>query len=99
MCSSDLMVLWTCPATASAQEAAASRRPDPADPKLVVPAAKHDSAFANYRPFADQDVAPWRETNDNTARIGGWRTYARQAREPSPATPATPDKEHNHADR
>jgi hypothetical protein len=51
--------------------------------------ATYRSAFEDYRPFADETATPWRETNDTVGRIGGWKAYARQAREaaaaPAPA--------------
>jgi hypothetical protein len=37
------------------------------------------SALEGYRPFDDQPVTPWRESNDTVGRIGGWREYAREA--------------------
>lgn len=45
----------------AAQEA---RRPDPVEPKAKVPPAGYRSAFEGYRPYADEKVAPWRESND-----------------------------------
>jgi hypothetical protein len=59
------------------------------------------SALEGYRPFADQEVAPWKESNDNVGRIGGWRAYAREAQGaasgPRPArAPATPASGHRH---
>ncbi|WP_295754502.1 hypothetical protein [Undibacterium sp.] len=52
------------------------------DERLAVPPLNYVSPLKNYRPFIDQEVAPWKESNDNTARVGGWRVYAKQAREP-----------------
>lgn len=57
-------------------------KPDPSDARASVPPVIYDSPFARYRNFAEQAVAPWKETNDNAGRIGGWRVYAREAREP-----------------
>jgi len=37
------------------------------------------SAFDGYRPYTDGAVAYWKAANENVARIGGWREYARQA--------------------
>lgn len=49
------------------------------------------SAFEGYRPFADEPLTSWRESNDNVGRIGGWRAYAREAQQPAaPATATTP---------
>jgi hypothetical protein len=59
-------------------------------------AAPAPSAFDGYKPYTDEPLANWRAANDTTARIGGWRAYARQAQGmdskpenmPSPATKA-----------
>ncbi len=62
-----------------------------------VPAMVYQSALSGYRAFQDEKVSSWKASNDNVARIGGWRVYAREAREPEPAphdtsrdTPAAP---------
>jgi hypothetical protein len=52
--------------------------------------APYRSAFSGYRGFADQPVAPWRESNDTVGRIGGWRTYAREAQGESAAGGSAP---------
>ena len=53
--------------------------------------APYRSAFDGYQPFADEAVIPWKGANDEMGRIGGWRVYARQARQPQAgATPAAP---------
>lgn len=64
------------------------------------------STLDSYQRFTDQAVGSWREANDNAGRIGGWRTYAKEARQPegaasptarassAPATAADPHAEH-----
>jgi hypothetical protein len=47
-------------AGASAEE---RERPDPADPRTSVPVVEYRSAFEGYRRFAEQKLAPWRESN------------------------------------
>lgn len=48
------------------------------------------SAFADYRPFAEQPLTPWRQANDAVAQIGGWQAYAREGQgKQSDAAPAT----------
>ena len=69
-------------AAAPASPAPASARSDPADPKAPVPAALYVSPLRAYQGFAEPQVAPWRETNDLVRQRGGWRAYAREAREP-----------------
>jgi hypothetical protein len=41
----------------------------------------HRSAFEGYQNFADEKVQSWKEANDTVGRIGGWRTYAKEAQE------------------
>ncbi len=59
--------LAACVPCAAAQQA----RPDPADPAARVPQAAYNSAFAGYTSYREQDLAAWREVNDEVARIGG----------------------------
>lgn len=66
------------PATAPAPTSA---RSDPADPKAPAPAVLYVSPLRAYQGFAEPQVAPWRETNDLVRQRGGWRAYAREARE------------------
>jgi hypothetical protein len=61
---------------------------DPLDVKVIVPKPDYSSPFSRYRRDADAEVGGWRELNRNVNRIGGWRTYAREAAEP-PAPPAS----------
>ena len=72
--------------------AAAGSRADPSDAGVPVARAVHQSSFAAYRGFADQEVKDWRESNDNVGRIGGWRAYARESLVAQPAAkkPAAP---------
>lgn len=46
-------------------------RPLPSDPTIAVHPAKYESAFGGYVPYSEQKVAPWKEINDEAARIGG----------------------------
>ena len=61
----------------------------------AVPSA-FSSVFDSYQPYTEEKTGNWKQANDNTARIGGWRAYAKEAAEPAsatlptPATPATP---------
>lgn len=56
------------PSFATAQQPASA---NPADPQAAVPAVRHESAFASYRPMRDEKPAPWREVNDEVGRVGG----------------------------
>ena len=63
---------------------------DPLDPAASTPAAVHRSAFAGYQRSRDDKLLPWKQANDEVARIGGWRSYAREAAQPTDAKPAAP---------
>lgn len=68
----------------SASVALAQENSAAAAPKL-----KYRSVFNQYQAYSEQPVAPWRETNDAVEKIGGWRVYAREARQPDAADKAT----------
>ena len=91
--------LVLAPAQAQAQAAALATpqlavatgtRADPADPKAPLPTSLYVSPLRAYQGFAEPQVAPWRETNELVRRRGGWRAYAREAREPDAAPAAAP---------
>ena len=63
------LALLAAPLTGTAQTQAAP-----------VPLA-YKSAFEGYQHFTDDKTANWKEANDNVARIGGWRAYAKQAQQ------------------
>lgn len=63
---------------ASAQSLPQAAAPHPGDAGVAVPATVYRSPLSGYRRFAETAVAPWRDTNDTTARIGGWKAYARE---------------------
>ncbi len=66
------------------------QRSDPADSKAAIPVMVYRSSLSRYQAFTEPDVAPWRETNDLVRQRGGWRAYAREAREPGlTAAPAS----------
>jgi len=63
------IALAVCAAGSAAAQTTA--RPDPADPKAAVPARAYESAFKDYRPYADPNVARWRQSNEEMGRLGG----------------------------
>lgn len=69
---------------------AAALRPDPLDARAAVPPATYASPRPAYRRAGDVPLGAWREVNDQVARIGGWRAYAREAATPVPAASAPP---------
>lgn len=71
-------------------QSAAHTRPDPLDPKANVPALTYQSSFLQYRSLDEVKPVSWRDANDTVARIGGWRVYAREARQPDAASTAGP---------
>lgn len=42
----------------------------------------YKSTFEGFKRFTDEKVISWKEANDNVGRIGGWREYAKEARQP-----------------
>ena len=68
----------------------ATQAAGPADPLQAsadVPLAHAPAPFAQYRPHTSVTVQPaaWRAANEQVNRVGGWRTYAREAQAPAPA--------------
>ena len=51
-------------------------------PGALAPPLQFRSALAQYRKFDAQPVASWGELNATVSTIGGWRSYAREARQP-----------------
>lgn len=78
---------------AQAEPASRPRKPDPLDPKVNVPALRYFSPFKSAREPGTEPPLAWRDANDNVARIGGWRSYAREAQAPASA-PAAPTQGH-----
>lgn len=58
------------------------------------------SALKGYLPYTEEKTINWKEANDLTGRIGGWRAYAREAQQPAAAvkplgsSPADPHAGH-----
>lgn len=76
------LLLALLPLAALTARGQATSRPDPLNAGAAVPPVIHESSFARYGAFSEQEVAPWKDTNDTAGSIGGWRAYAREAREP-----------------
>jgi hypothetical protein len=68
-------------ASPAAQAASAA---SPLDARASVPPLRYRPAFAGYKVIGEQPLGDWKAANDLTAEIGGWRTYAKQAREADP---------------
>ena len=59
----------------------------PAPEATQAPTLTYRSAFEGYKPYTDDKLLNWREANDATGRIGGWRAYAKEARQPADRAP------------
>ena len=70
------------PSPVAPPPAASSGRPDPIDASTAVPATPHRTALTGYRRLTDEPPRGWRESNDTVTRIGGWRSYLREAQAP-----------------
>lgn len=87
----DRLKHWSWLLCALAAAPVAAQPVVPGSPAPLLPA--YRSVFDSYKPYTEQGVANWRDSNDTAARIGGWRTYARESRpaaQGSPGTAATP---------
>lgn len=70
---------------------------DPLDARAAVPPARHESVFKRYRTNRDDPLRSWKDANDEVARIGGWRAYAREAAQADAAdAPASGPSGHPH---
>ena len=86
-----LVLSATFAATSFAQTPTASSTASTANKSETTPVR---SAFDGYAAYSDEPVGNWQAANDNVARIGGWREYARQAQsdDGTPPRPAAPEK-------
>ena len=78
-----VMSLWATQASAQASASAASPATleAPAAPEqTALPA--YRSALEGYQRYTEEKMVNWKDANDATARIGGWRAYAREASQP-----------------
>ena len=66
-------------AVASAQPAQAPRQ---AGAPLVPGGLVYVSVFENYRGWQELPISSWPDVNRTVGEIGGWRSYAKQARTP-----------------
>lgn len=60
---------------------ASAQTAPPAMPPASTPV-PYKSAFEGYQAYGDDKMTNWKAANDEVARIGGWREYARQAQQP-----------------
>ena len=90
--------LWATQATAQTSAVAPVK---PVAPAAVADTAPppYRSALEGYQRYTEEKTVNWKEANDATARIGGWREYAKEASQTQvpegstkPDSGATPDK-------
>ena len=80
-----LVPIFSLSGIAAAQTPAlASATPEVANAAAV----PYRSAFEGYKPYTEDKLLNWKEVNDTTGRIGGWRVYAKEARQADDKAPA-----------
>ena len=84
------LLLWSAAASTLAQPAAPTKRLDPADAQASVPPLIYRSAIPKSAPPTDAPVGSWPKANETVWRIGGWRTYAREAAQADASREAAP---------
>lgn len=77
--------------SAQAQPQAATTAPQAAAMSAEA-ALPYQSVFDAYQKFSDEPVAPWPQTNATVEKIGGWRVYAKEARQSDAADQAATPK-------
>lgn len=82
------VLAWPLPSPAQGRPA--DPLPEVLNAQAAVPPVQHFSALARYRRAGDTAVGSWRDANDTVTRIGGWRTYTREAHAPEPSPEARP---------
>ncbi len=65
-----IVLLLSASAVGAAFAQSEGKKPS-AKPEVRVPPVHYRSAFEDYRPYREQKIAPWREVNDEVARVGG----------------------------
>jgi hypothetical protein len=83
-------VVCTASLAAQAQTPPTTVRRDPLDATASVPAPVYRSSLVPTPASDAESPISWQEANQSVARIGGWRSYARQAQEHVPARTAPP---------
>ncbi|MGE8318937.1 MAG: hypothetical protein ACN6O3_09335 [Comamonas sp.] len=78
--------------------AAFAQAPVDAKAPALPTALQYTPAIASYQAYKDEPVQSWREANDRVGQIGGWKAYAKEARESQqpqakPANDAAPAKD------
>ena len=77
------MSLWVTAAHTQTAPVAPTITEKPQTTKAAL--AGFQSAFEGYQPYTDEKTGNWVEANDTVGKIGGWRVYAKEARQPDAA--------------
>jgi hypothetical protein len=77
--------VWTWMGWAAASHAADSR----------LPATETSLPFEHYQAWRDETLQDWREANDQVGKIGGWRSYLREAQGAAETPERTEQIEHH----
>ena len=78
-----LVSIFSLSEIAAAQTTAPAPAPNNAPPVSTL---TYRSAFEGYKPYTDDKLLNWKDANDTTGRIGGWRAYAKEASETTAIT-------------
>ena len=71
----------------------AAAPPNAREAQAAVPLLEYRSVFADYKPFADQELADWRKANDEVGAVGGHAGHkpgqgpGQQTSKPQPGKP------------
>ena len=74
----------TAPAPSTSPTASPSALLTASPPSSAIsprPPAPYRSAMEGYQPYTDEKIIDWKQANDSTGRIGGWREYAKEAQQ------------------
>jgi hypothetical protein len=86
-----IAVLWLAPSLALAQAAPPADLFGPANPQMKGPPTTYQSVFG--KPSSGPEETPWRDANDEAARLGG---HVGQLRESDDTTTASPSGRDTH---
>ncbi len=64
---------------AYAQSSSQPATPDAKNAASAAGTLSYRSVFTDYRAYSEQPVVSWVDANDTVGKIGGWRTYSREA--------------------
>jgi hypothetical protein len=76
------MLLLLATAAGGAAFAQSGDANDARAPAAKAPAVTYRSAFEDYRPYREQELASWREVNEEVARVGGHIGVMKNAEKP-----------------